>query len=485
MLWGSRGCGSLDRHLVHSNHSGYRTDEYLYLCVYDSTNQCMRILDSVHWDYSKRKILEMDYGIDSLGYCYTYVCEAMFDSAITVEGDFYVAGSTWTYEVPRSPNIPLGDMPSFYAVVSYSINYLLAEHLYGFMCRPSTMRPNHWAGISRRLDSIGTFPPGFDSVTSPEYNLMSFRGAWGPFFPIVNSKTIDVSTSDPRLGRAWPSGNFADSAWHYVYAEPTHAGRFLHWENGDTNRRRSIFLTQDTVLTAFFTAKDTFRVTVVADSVRGDVSGGGLYFDGDTATLTVTPHRGHLFLKWSDDSTCNPRRFAVVSDTVMTPVYEDLDSCHVVAEVNDTAAGHVRGAGLYYVGEEVHLVAVPKDGYAFDHWNDGAIWNARFFDAEGDTSFVAYFVPKQGIVRTDGSGADFELLPNPARGSVVLTVGEATPCDGRCHVAVVDAEGRTVLSTAVHDRQTTLNLGSLPAGIYYVSLTTPQGVSTRKLAVEN
>ncbi len=43
---------------------------------------------------------------------------------------------------------------------------------------------------------------------------------------------------------------------------------------------------------------------------------------GDTITLTVSPNEGYYFAGWSDDDPRNPREVVVVSDTVLTPVFE-------------------------------------------------------------------------------------------------------------------------------------------------------------------
>ena len=81
-----------------------------------------------------------------------------------------------------------------------------------------------------------------------------------------------------------------------------------------------------------------------------------------------------------------------------------------------------------------------------------------------------------------GTALRMGIVPNPAHSSVtVVTEGLAT-AGGT--ITVTDAAGRTVASVPlVSDRQP-VDIASLSAGIYFVTLTTPQGFSFTRLAVE-
>jgi hypothetical protein len=57
------------------------------------------------------------------------------------------------------------------------------------------------------------------------------------------------------------------------------------------------------------------------DPERGTVSGGGLYYPGDTATLTATPNEGFRFAGWSSGETQNPLVFRVTSARNVTATF--------------------------------------------------------------------------------------------------------------------------------------------------------------------
>ena len=68
----------------------------------------------------------------------------------------------------------------------------------------------------------------------------------------------------------------------------------------------------------FYFAVNKYNVTVVADPVRGEVSGAGEYAYNTTATLTATANDGYEFAGWSNGSKENPLTITVKEDTELT-----------------------------------------------------------------------------------------------------------------------------------------------------------------------
>ena len=91
---------------------------------------------------------------------------------------------------------------------------------------------------------------------------------------------------------------------------------------------------------------------------------------------------------------------------------------------------------------------------------------------------------RNGIEKPSADGTGFQLQPNPAREQVAVTLAE-----GATDVTVLtvsDAAGREVLrrELAPGTQVVTFSVAALPAGTYFVTLTTPTGTCTRKLVVE-
>ena len=75
------------------------------------------------------------------------------------------------------------------------------------------------------------------------------------------------------------------------------------------------------------------------------------------------------------------------------------------------------------------------------------------------------------------------IVPNPARGSVTI-VSKGLAAAGGGTISITDAAGRRVLDEPLRSDSQQLDITALTAGVYFVTLTTPQGSATAKLAVE-
>ena len=86
----------------------------------------------------------------------------------------------------------------------------------------------------------------------------------------------------------------------------------------------------------------------------------------------------------------------------------------------------------------------------------------------------------EGIAPVASEAPAFSLTPNPAKGDVVVTLtGVEQPHDATLHVS--DASGREVLRQEVSAAVQHVDLATLPAGVYFVTLSTPQGDSVQRL----
>ena len=147
---------------------------------------------------------------------------------------------------------------------------------------------------------------------------------------------------------------------------------------------RSICGTGDTSLP--FTASfdnNRYMVSVLANNpAYGTVSGSGMYYNGDRATLTASPYIGFKFVDWDDGDTNNPRRLIVTSDTTLTAIFDreegigavDLENCVIYpnptsGEITIVVDAPLSGAVLTDMtgrSEEVKPIAVVPGVYTLD-----------------------------------------------------------------------------------------------------------------------
>ena len=441
--------------------------EYMYLCQLDSATMRMVVLDSVQWDTVDPKIMKLPVHEDlSDGYLYCYAYEGMFNKPVQVSGNFYILGS-----LRNNVRIPSGrshagwfpGLPTIYA-------FLYA------MPKEGQHLIDTWLVRLNQYDYHMEFGHGLTNPVTPN-DSVSHR-AWGPFHAIIDAWMLDVRSSDTLLGTAGPRGYYADSSYQRIRAYEKRWSRFVGWNDGVTTAERLVHLTSDTVFTAYFEAKRECNVEARSNNGHwGRVTGGGMYYDGDTVTLEAVPERGFAFLMWRDSVRDNPRRVVVSGDTVLEALFILRDTCMVEVRVNNSEWGHVRGGGVHFAGDEVLLTAIAEEGYDFVRWGDGYMSNVRRFVAVGDTMFEAYFGEMVGIA--ERGGVEFRMRPNPTRGRVEVECGEPG-----VEIAVRDVSGREVLRRKATGERTELKTEGLTSGVYFVTVTTERGTGTRKLVIE-
>ena len=152
----------------------------------------------------------------------------------------------------------------------------------------------------------------------------------------------------------------------------------------------------------------SFILTVEADSTGwGTVTGGGVYYYGDTVTIEAFPNPGCEFLMWNDSITDNPRDIVVTQDSTFIAYFSPIDYT-ITTEVTPLNSGTVTGDGIYHYGDTITLEATANPGFVFEHWNDSVTDNPREVIVTGDQTFIAHFGIQQCLITTEvtpeGSG---------------------------------------------------------------------------------
>ena len=126
--------------------------------------------------------------------------------------------------------------------------------------------------------------------------------------------------------------------------------------------------------------------------------------------------------------------------------------------VNDETFGSVAVESDCSTGT---LTATANEGYVFLSWNDGNTDNPRTVALTSDTSFTAIFalIDESSLLEAEAESISF--FPNPTKSEI--TFSQAIE-----KVEVIDLTGKTILTFS---NVRTINIESLPAGVYYLRLT--------------
>ena len=237
----------------------------------------------------------------------------------------------------------------------------------------------------------------------------------------------------------------------------------------------------------------------VNDSTMGTVSGGGIYLDSSTVTISATPFEGYHFVKWNDNDTHTVRTITLVSDIAFTAyfaadsmpippdtIWRNISVYMVNSISNDTPTESdgvsVTGTGVYADSTLVTLTAIYNNNLWFWYWvnsvGDTIRDNPYSFIITSDTVFTAIFGPRfVGIGNVDGL-PNVAIHPNPTTGDAYISVGVPSV------VTVTVLQGRTVIQPTQVDSTLRIAQGTLPKGIYFVSVGNSAGTTVKKLVIQ-
>ena len=238
-----------------------------------------------------------------------------------------------------------------------------------------TATPNEGYRFFRWSDVNNTQSPREITVTSDTVITAQFR-----------PKTFEIVVNAGAHGKVTGGEFYAYNSKATITAIPDKGYHFVKWkETGSTEAEFSITVKEEQTFTAEF-AIDNYAIAATAVA-NGTVAGAGNYDYGTEVTLTATPAAGYHFVKWSNDATANPYKFAAESNLTLTAEFA-INTYEVTVSA---ANGTVTGAGTYNHGAEATLTATAAEGYSFVKWSDGVTEASRKVTVTSNLAFTAEF----------------------------------------------------------------------------------------------
>ncbi|MDR2139251.1 MAG: leucine-rich repeat protein [Tannerella sp.] len=217
------------------------------------------------------------------------------------------------------------------------------------------------------------------------------------YFDVLH--TVTAASADASMGAVTGGGTYKTDSTYTITATPEAHHSFVQWDDGNTDNPRHITITATAPSSQTYTA--TFApimhdVTIVS----GDVAKGSVAPTYSTATsvqegtsipnILASAGTGYCFVRWSDGNTDNPRTITVMSDMVLTAIF-DLVHHRLTLTVENPTMGTVTGSGDFVEYSSVNFSATPNAGYSFVRWHDGNVQNPRTISLACDTAFTAVF----------------------------------------------------------------------------------------------
>lgn len=180
-------------------------------------------------------------------------------------------------------------------------------------------------------DTIEAVPtPGFHfdswsdgSTENPRVIHLTSDTSFVAIFYANEIYTLSVTSSDETKGTVTGGGSFYGETDNTIAAEPIYTCKFVGWNDGVTDNPRVVHLTSDTAFVAYFVDKEYYNVETTTNNEEwGTVEGGGVYMEGEDATLTVTTAPFCIFEGWSDGEWQLPRVVTVTQDTLFAAMFK-------------------------------------------------------------------------------------------------------------------------------------------------------------------
>ena len=283
-----------------------RLPEYLYLYVrnpkvprdsvtWDSTRWLLPVAHA-RWDTNQPHMICLPRTADGrYGNSYCHLYEAYFDTAVTIQGEFWIGGTI---------NSNVYDLHLGHTLAHFSTIYLGAMSDWLVPHNP-----------------YSHYVKGYNGPEGAFYGYFNVRNWYGPFGAITDGQHfVQLSSADTAQGEALYSAFYPDSSYQTITAVPSLGYLFSHWNDSVTDNPRTVFVTQDTAFTAYFRPAPLHSVTVrSSNDFLGYTTGDSTYYEGDPAVIKAIPlDVRYRFTHWNDGDTVNPRTIIVMQDTAFT-----------------------------------------------------------------------------------------------------------------------------------------------------------------------
>ena len=171
-------------------------------------------------------------------------------------------------------------------------------------------------------------------------------------FTEIETYTITVRAENPLLGSTYGSGVYPLNQIVNIGATPNAGFYFSGWQDGNMNNPRTITVTGDAEYIASFAQNpvETYTLTVYCDENQGFIIGAGTYLAGSVATIAAIPAEGYMFVKWSDNTTDNPKEVLVDHDIILSAFFNqtgvDENGIELIRLYPNPANDKIRVEGL-------------------------------------------------------------------------------------------------------------------------------------------
>lgn len=260
----------------------------------------------------------------------------------------------------------------------------------------------------------------YDGVRRGETNPWSFYVSADCLVDAVFSTqySIGVAVKDDIGGTVRGSGTFEENESCTITAIPDAGYEFDHWELNDTEIAGGSIMTINSTggnrdYVAVFVPSANITITLDPYATGGTATGGGIFTNGQTCTLSSTVDSGYTWDGWYVGNTLlsssNPYSFSVSTNLFITPKYT-RDTFTISATTSPSGVAYISGTGSnFYNGDTCTLTATPYSASnIFSEWTENgntvSSSNPYSFTVSGNRNLVAVFTTQTYTVSVSSGG---------------------------------------------------------------------------------
>ncbi len=262
-------------------------------------------------------------------------------------------------------------------------------------------------------------------------------------------RTIATSALPIAGGTTSGGGTVADGTSVTVMATPNAGYNFVNWTEASVQVSASASYTfnatANRTLVANFIAiagGDRTITTASSPAAGGTTSGGGVYADGTSITVSAVPNAGYIFKRWrvggTNVSSSANYTFTVTSDRALTATFVPAATINTASAPAN--AGTTSGGGLFEDGDNVTVEAFANDGYTFTNWTE----NGNVVSVDPDFTFKARpdTAPVRNLVANFTSGVSYNIAASaaPLAGGTVTGTGPVASGSNATLIATPNAD---------------------------------------------
>ncbi len=313
-----------------------------------------------------------------------------------------------------------------------------------------------------------------------------------PYWLLVRSETMSPGVAHVST-KFWAAGSQEPAGWML--------------EDDFASHRGSILLISHKADATFGNPVITPRPAFVLHDLTTIAEEGGsivrlpdyaAYSDSSKVKLTAVPDEGWLFDHWSGGATgsTNPITLTMIGDVSVTATFKKKAFSLTLWVAGNGSATVDPDTTRFLYGDTLILEAFPDPGSHFYGWSGDHTGSANpdTISVAGDMKITAMFF-------TDVTGIDsppaidaltvIQNSPNPFRDDTYLNIG--LPVNSDVEIAVFDVAGRLVNSLRVQGARAGWNRipfrgidsagKTLPSGVYFYKVHTPEATVTKKFVI--